>query len=529
MKQSTFSAVMANSIKNLLQGYTKGIRFVAVLTMLLTMGIGQVWAGAGFWDNGGITLTFTVNTSSVTRTLNSGSQGGTTSLGTVTTAMTLKSVKANVWKDGSGNICTVNMFYRVKNSSGTVVLDKSGTATALSWFKNDGSNQVWQNTDIGVDLMNGGLAPGTYTFECWFTATGNNSSSSGCGTTFWYSNNSNNYKYTFIIPSKNLTVSGAANGNTVSGTVTGITKGKAYTIKATPTTGYSFSKWTASSGASSITIANPNAASTTVTFKDYANDATVTASFSAIKSDVTLDANGGTDGTASVTATYGQAMPSATMPTRTGYTFNGYFDATSDGTQYYKEDGTSARTWNKTANTTLYAQWTAKTYTVTLDNQGATTAGQASVTATYNAAMPSIANNLPKKTGYTFNGYFDATSAGTQYYKEDGTSARTWNKTANTTLYAQWKINNYTVKWVVDGVELTGAQLDGVTTIVNHGDKITTAPKVEVEDYCGDIFVGWTDAANGEYEHGRSNLYTTDFPQITNNTTLYAVFADYKK
>lgn len=279
MKQSTFSAVMANSIKNLLQGYTKGIRFVAVLTMLLTLGIGQAWAGAGFWDNGGITLTFTVNTSSVTRTLNSGSQGGTTSLGTVTTAMTLKSVKANVWKDGSGNICTVNMFYRVKNSSGTVVLDKSGTATALSWSSDNGSNQVWQNTNIGVDLMNGGLAPGTYTFECWFTATGNNSSSSGCGTTFWYSNNSNNYKYTFIIPSKKLTVAGAANGNTVSGTVTGITKGKAYTITATPTTGYSFSKWTASSGASSITIANANAASTTVTFKDYVNDATVTASF----------------------------------------------------------------------------------------------------------------------------------------------------------------------------------------------------------------------------------------------------------
>ena len=43
MKQSTFSAVMANSIKNLLQGYTKGIRFVAVLTMLLIVGIGQAW------------------------------------------------------------------------------------------------------------------------------------------------------------------------------------------------------------------------------------------------------------------------------------------------------------------------------------------------------------------------------------------------------------------------------------------------------------------------------------------------------
>ena len=48
MKQSTFSAVMANSIKNLLQGYTKGIRFVAVLMLLLTIGIGQAW-GADTW------------------------------------------------------------------------------------------------------------------------------------------------------------------------------------------------------------------------------------------------------------------------------------------------------------------------------------------------------------------------------------------------------------------------------------------------------------------------------------------------
>ena len=43
MKQSTFSAVMANSIKNLLQGYTKGIRFTAILTILFTIGVGQMW------------------------------------------------------------------------------------------------------------------------------------------------------------------------------------------------------------------------------------------------------------------------------------------------------------------------------------------------------------------------------------------------------------------------------------------------------------------------------------------------------
>ena len=40
---------------------------------------------------------------------------------------------------------------------------------------------------------------------------------------------------------------------------------------------------------------------------------------------VTFDKQSGTGGTASVTATYDAAMPSVTMPTRSGYTFNGYF------------------------------------------------------------------------------------------------------------------------------------------------------------------------------------------------------------
>ena len=75
---------------------------------------------------------------------------------------------------------------------------------------------------------------------------------------------------------------------------------------------------------------------------------------------VTLDAQGGTGGSASVTATYGAAMPSATMPTKGAYTFLGYFDAQTDGVKYYNADGTSAANWDKTANTTLYAQWEAK-------------------------------------------------------------------------------------------------------------------------------------------------------------------------
>ena len=63
---------------------------------------------------------------------------------------------------------------------------------------------------------------------------------------------------------------------------------------------------------------------------------------------------------ASVTATYGSAMPPITPPTRSGYTFGGYYTGTNgSGTQYYTADGSSARTWNLTSATTLYAKWTA--------------------------------------------------------------------------------------------------------------------------------------------------------------------------
>ena len=66
---------------------------------------------------------------------------------------------------------------------------------------------------------------------------------------------------------------------------------------------------------------------------------------------VTFDSQGGSGGTASVTATYGSAMPSVTPPTRTGYTFKGYYDAKSGGNKYYDGDGNSAKLMKDIMNT----------------------------------------------------------------------------------------------------------------------------------------------------------------------------------
>ena len=70
-------------------------------------------------------------------------------------------------------------------------------------------------------------------------------------------------------------------------------------------------------------------------------------------------------GTASVTATYDSAMPSATMPRATGYRFEGYFDDA--GTCYYNADGSSARTWDKPGAATLHARWSVERHELTLD------------------------------------------------------------------------------------------------------------------------------------------------------------------
>ena len=75
----------------------------------------------------------------------------------------------------------------------------------------------------------------------------------------------------------------------------------------------------------------------------------------------------------------------------TGYTFDGWYSGST------KITSDLSTTVNPTGEIIYYAYYVANTYTVTLNNQGASTAGVASVTATYGAAMPSIANNLPKR------------------------------------------------------------------------------------------------------------------------------------
>jgi len=171
---------------------------------------------------------------------------------------------------------------------------------------------------------------------------------------------------------------------------------------------------------------------------DRTSSETLTASWIANTYTVTFDKQGGTDGSNSVIATFNANMPSASAPTRSGYTFGGYYTGTNgSGTQYYTSAMASARTWNIAANTTLYARWTANTYTVTLDHQGGTSS-LTTVTATFDSVLPSL-SQLPSRSGFIFNGYFALPGGGApQYYTPSGSGNAVWNVPNNAIIYAYW-------------------------------------------------------------------------------------------
>jgi uncharacterized repeat protein (TIGR02543 family) len=115
---------------------------------------------------------------------------------------------------------------------------------------------------------------------------------------------------------------------------------------------------------------------------------------------VTYDANeGALAGGEDTSYTFGDAAISApTAPSRTGYDFDGWF----------LDDGawaTPAFPLTPIENTTVYAKWSAATYTITYDANDGTLAGGEDVSYTFGDAAISAPAN-PTRVGYSFGGWF---------------------------------------------------------------------------------------------------------------------------
>ena len=145
----------------------------------------------------------------------------------------------------------------------------------------------------------------------------------------------------------------------------------------------------------------------------------------------------------SQTVTYNSTYGTLPEPTRRGYTFGGWYTTSALATQV-----TSGTKVTKTANHTLYAKWTANTYTVTLDANGGTVT-PATLSVVYDGKYGDGYNNsLPsaKRDGCTFTGWYTAKIGGLKVEPFHLIS-----KAYDHTIYACWTPNTYTVTLIGSG------------------------------------------------------------------------------
>ena len=169
---------------------------------------------------------------------------------------------------------------------------------------------------------------------------------------------------------------------------------------------------------------------------------------------LTINANGGTySGTSPVTVTEGStANNNLSIPTRTNYTFLGFYDDATSGTQVYDSSAdfvagaywSSLGKWIGTADLTVYAQWRQNytptpttSYTISTgvitDGSSSSTGGSVSGGGTYNSGS-TCTLTASASSGYSFKGW--STSVGGSILSSSNPYSFTVN--GSTTYYANF-------------------------------------------------------------------------------------------
>ena len=207
---------------------------------------------------------------------------------------------------------------------------------------------------------------------------------------------------------------------------------------------------------------------------------------------ISFDSQGGSN-VADIESDYGTLIAAPAAPTRTGFTFAGW----------YKE-ATCTNAWVFSTDTipehdiTLYAKWTLNQYTVSFDSQGGNTIPEIEVE--YDSII--IEPIAPTKTGYTFAGWYKEAAYTNEWIFDSDTIPA-----YDITLYAKWKINTYTVTFDSQG----GSTVAPMTV---EYDNTITAPAPPART--GYTFQGWYK------ESSCTTAWDFDNDTVTADITLYA-------
>lgn len=249
---------------------------------------------------------------------------------------------------------------------------------------------------------------------------------------------------------------------------------------------------------------------------------TLYAYWKGVESTITFDKQDGINGSSTVKAEFGAALPVAIAPTKNNFNFKGYFsEPNGQGTMYYNENMNSVCEWNKIQDSTLYAYWKGIPTLVTFDKQEGV-GGSNNVTVYYGEAMPE-GLTAPIRTNYLFQGYYEKPNGqGIKFYNNDLSSANNWEITNKSTIYAYWIGIKSTITFIKDGgIEGTEKIID-----VEYGKELPVAIAPHKTGY---KFLGYYTKLKGEgikyYDQNMKGV--RKWNEIT-NTNLFAFWEQEK-
>ena len=200
------------------------------------------------------------------------------------------------------------------------------------------------------------------------------------------------------------------------------------------------------------------------------------------------------------------------MPTRYGYTFNGWTKTQGSSNINYSPGDPIG----DDADVTLYAVWSqnvTKTWSIIYNANGGT-----------NAPSPQTANvgqsiiitqDKPIRSGYTFLGW--STWSGSTEPETAFTPGYSYRSASDITLYAVWKQNQttqYSLSFSLQGGTGTFNTLYGV-----YGERLFIPSSSPTKN--GYTFQGWSTSSTGSPQYQPGDYYT-----IYSNTILYAIWGE---
>ena len=260
-----------------------------------------------------------------------------------------------------------------------------------------------------------------------------------------------------------------------------------------------------------------NATKPSHTFKGWYSDSTFTtkvtsisenqtgavtlyAKFEANKYNITYELDGGTNGVGNPdTYTYGIGVPNLAAASKTGYTFEGWYED-----EHFTGEKVTSISTTRDEDVTLYAKFSVASYDITYELNGGTNGEGNPAKYTYGVGVSSFAD--AGKEGYSFEGWYSDSTFAT---KVTGISA---TQTGNITLYAKFEANSYGITYDLDG----GTNAKENPKSYTYGIGVTRFADAGKEGYA---FLGWYSDAD----------FTTPITSISERqigrVTLYAKYA----